>query len=153
MRALSTVMIASLLVGAAGCGTMTVTSADPTARLYARGRMLGKGTGEIKRRGTPETTVITAVSEDGRRSQAVAKREFTGFTFLTGLFTYGICLFACWEYPSAVFVPAAPAVAGGSFSVGPGGAAGEAGAQPANDPWLSPPAGWQAPKGQASGPQ
>ena len=139
MRTPRAFLVAALLATASGCGTMTVTSADPGARLYAGGRMLGKGTGEIKRRGTPESTTIVAVSPDGRRAQMVAKREFTGFTALTGLFTYGICLFACWEYPSAVMVPLP---AGGTFEGGDGQAL-----SAADDPWLRPPAGWQ-PRGQ-----
>ena len=149
MRRPTTLLLGSLLATTLGCGTMTVTAADPQARLYAGGRMLGKGHGEIKRRGTPESTIITAVSADGRRTQAVAKREFTGFTFLTGLFTYGICLFACWEYPSAVYIPMPVPAAGSGFD-GPAGAAGASagagaayGAPQAEDPWLKPPAGWQ----------
>ena len=128
-------LLATLAAG--GCGTVTVTATDPGARLYAGGRMLGRGTGEIRRRGAPETLTITAVTDDGRRSQTVTKREFTGFTLLTGIFTYGICLFACWEYPSAVLVavPPAPVYMGGGqhgFDAPP----------PGQDPWLTPPPGW-----------
>ena len=98
--------------------------------------MLGRGTGELRRRGAPESLIITAVTDDGRRSQTVTKREFTGFTLLTGIFTYGICLFACWEYPSAVLVavpPATPYMGGQhGFDAPP----------PGQDPWLTPPPGW-----------
>jgi hypothetical protein len=131
----------ALAAALGGCGTMRVTAADPSARLYAGGRMLGKGTGEIKRRGMPESTTITAVTEDGRRSQTVAKREFTAFTFFTGLFTYGICMFACWEYPSDIFiaVPPQPSYQG-------------VGAGNPDDLWLRPPAGWQPKAGTTPAP-
>jgi hypothetical protein len=140
MRARYLLPMVALATALAGCGTMQVTAADPSARLYAGGRMLGRGHGEIKRRGTPETTIIIARTDDGRRSQTTVKREFTAFTFFTGLFTYGICLFACWEYPSAVFV-ALPAQTAEPNQSTPAGNA--------DDLWLSPPAGWQ-PKGETS---
>ncbi|HEY0706335.1 MAG TPA: hypothetical protein VGG33_06035 [Polyangia bacterium] len=134
MRAPALFLSAVLVSG--GCGTVSVMSTDPSARLYAGGRMLGQGTGQLTRRGTPESTTIVAVSQDGRRSQTVVKREFTGFTFLTGLFTYGICLVFCWEYPSVVLVGAPPqggyASGSASYAAGP-------------DPWLLPPPGYQPP--------
>jgi hypothetical protein len=122
-----------------GCGTASVMSTDPTARLYAGGRMLGKGTGQLQRRGLPGSTVVVAVSEDGRRSQTIAKREFTAFTFVTGLFTYGVCLIACWEYPSVILVGPPPTPYAGH----PGGYPPAQGAFAGPDPWLQPPAGWQ----------
>jgi hypothetical protein len=134
MRGRYLLPMVALATALGGCGTMRVTAADPSAKLYAGGRMLGRGTGEVKRRGTPETTTIIAMTDDGRRSHTTVKREFTAFTFFTGLFTYGICLFACWEYPSAVFV-ALPAEAPPQNQSTPAGNA--------DDRWLRPPAGWQ----------
>lgn len=130
MRRAVCLLLATILLAGTGCGTVVVTSTDPTARLYAGGRMLGRGTGELRRRGTPESTTITAISEDGRRAQTIARREFTGVTFLAGLFTYGICLIACWEYPSVVLVDLPPAAAPHQSEYG-------------SDPWLIPPPGWQ----------
>ena len=51
---------------------------------------------------------MVVASEDGRRETTQVKREFTAATFVLGLFTYGICLVTCWEYPGMVFVPIAP---------------------------------------------
>ncbi|HEY0711420.1 MAG TPA: hypothetical protein VGF45_02010 [Polyangia bacterium] len=132
--------VLAITLAASGCGTVTVMSADPSARLYAGGRVLGQGSGQLTRRGLPETTTIVAVSHDGQRAQAVVKREFTAVTFLTGLLTYGVCLIACWEYPSVVMVGPPPVPYGhhpASFYPPPPAGAG------APDPWMQPPPGWQ----------
>ena len=152
MRRPACLLLAATLVAGAGCGTVTVTSNDLTARLYAGGRMLGRGTGELQRRGTPEKTTIIAVSEDGRRAQTVVKREFTGVTLLGGLLTYGICLIACWEYPSVVLVafpPLAPYQDAFGQAYEPPHEQGAYGSAWGNDPWMQPPPGWQSNTGQA----
>jgi hypothetical protein len=137
----------AVAISLGGCGTVRITAADPNARLFAGGRSLGRGTGEISRRGMPGSTIIVAVSEDGRRSQTIARREFTAFTFVTGLFTYGICMFACWEYPSDVVVPLAAQPA--SEALG----ARRMDAQQMDALWLNPPPGWTPrSKAPAAGP-
>jgi hypothetical protein len=106
----------------------------------ADGRMLGKGHGEVTRRGFPGSTRVVVKTDDGRQGELVVKREFTAMTLVMGLFTYGVCLIACWEYPDTVLVPLppdGPATATAGYA--------PPGAPPAADPWLTPPAGWQPP--------
>ena len=139
------VAIALASAAATGCGTTTIMTNEPSARIFADGQMLGKGQAELTQRGTPGSTTVIVKTDDGRHAQQVISRKFTGFTFLTGLFTYGICFFACWEYPGSVMVPLAPAPAHDP-SLGPA-PAGEG----AVDPWLQPPQGWK-PKEPVAGP-
>jgi hypothetical protein len=134
VRGVALAVVAGLALGAGGCGTTMVMTNEPTARVFADGRLIGKGQGEIDQRGTPGSTTVTVQAEDGRRGQTVISRRFTGFTFLTGLFTYGICFFACWEYPSSVMVMVPPP----QYTPAPGYAA-----PPGVDPWLMPPPGWR----------
>lgn len=124
-----------LLALASGCGSTQVLTDDPQARIYADGRMIGKGRGELPLRGFPGSTTVVVASEDGRRESTQVKRQFTAATFVLGLFTYGICLVTCWEYPGMVFVPIAPGVPSASSSWQSG--------QAPVDPWLQPPAGYQ----------
>jgi hypothetical protein len=118
-----------LVLAIAGCGTTDIVTTDPGARIIVDGRHLGRGHAEISQTGLPESSTVMVVSEDGRREMRVIERRFTGTTLLAGLFTYGICLVACWQYPDTVFVPL------------PGGARtpyGQ-GAPVPYDPWLQPP--------------
>jgi hypothetical protein len=130
-----------LLALASGCGSTQVLTDDPRARIFADGRMIGQGRGELTMRGLPSSTTVVVASEDGRRETAQIKRQFTAVSLVLGLFTYGVCLLACWEYPATVFVPIAPRVpdAGGW----PQGQAPGATAAAPVDPWLQPPMGWQ----------
>ena len=119
-----------LALVAAGCGTTQIITTEPTARIFVDGRAIGRGQAEIDKRGTPATAQVVIQTEDGRRERQLIHRRFTGTTFLFGLFTYGVCLIACWEYPDAVFIPLpAPRAV-----LHPG----------EGDPWLSPPPGWHA---------
>src|SRR4051812_43595183 len=120
-----------LLAAVSGCGTTTIISGDPTALIVADGRVLGRGHGELGRRGTPGSTVVIARSDDGRQQTQRVSRQFTSTTLMAGLLTDGICLIACWEYPETVYLPPAPA----PFET-PGSA-------PGGDPWLTPPPGWR----------
>jgi hypothetical protein len=144
MRTRNSIVGLAVAISLGGCGTMRITAADPNAQLFAGGRPLGRGTGEISRRGMPGSTTIIAVSPDGRRGQTTARREFTAFSFITGMFTYGICMFACWEYPSDVYVPlpAQPASPG----------LGTQQLQQLDDLWLNPPPGWTPPKAKTPAP-
>lgn len=120
-----------------GCGTTTVITNDPMARIYVDGRMLGRGRGEMNQRGLPGSTQVTVKSDSGQQESQMIERRFTLVTFLTGLISYGVCLIACWEYPSTVYV-ALP----GLPEVGPGGFPVANGRYGAPDPWLMPPPGW-----------
>jgi hypothetical protein len=134
-----------LLALASGCGSTQILTDDPQARIYADGRMIGKGKGELTKRGFPGGTTVVVASEDGRRETTQVKREFTVATLVLGLFTYGICLVTCWEYPGMVFVPIAPRVPYANSYGPPGQPPGAPGA-PATapvDPWLQPPPGYQ----------
>jgi hypothetical protein len=95
----------ALVLAIAGCGTTDIITTDPGAQIIVDGRHLGRGHGEIAQTGLPETSTVVVVSEDGRRETLVIERHFTGTTLLAGVFTYGICLIACWQYPDTVFVP------------------------------------------------
>ena len=131
-----------LLALAAGCGSTQIVTDDPRARIYADGRMIGQGRGDLTKRGFPGGTTVIVASEDGRRESTQVRRQFTAATFVLGLFTYGICLVTCWEYPDMVYVPIAPRVPGANGFGPPGQLPGAAG--PVLDPWLQPPPGWQA---------
>jgi hypothetical protein len=122
----------------AGCGTTNIYTSDPGARVIADGQTLGRGQGQLTRRGFPSSTQVVVKTDDGRQGELRIRREFTGVTFLMGLFTYGVCLVACWEYPDTVFIP----LPGGTT---PGYGPAPVGAPPAVDPWLTPPPGWHPP--------
>jgi hypothetical protein len=136
-----------LLALAGGCGSTQVLTDDPRARIYADGRMIGKGTGELTRRGFPGSTTVVVATEDGRRETTQVKREFTAATLVFGLLTYGICLVTCWEYPSLVLIPVAPRGGQASAYAPPGQAGPPAdGWGATGDPWLQPPPGYQPPR-------
>jgi hypothetical protein len=125
-----------------GCGTTHIYTTDPSARVMANGETLGRGQGQLTRRGFPSSTQVLVKTEDGRQGEVRVRREFTGVTLLLGLVTYGVCLLACWEYPDTVFVP----LPGGPT---PGYGPTPAGGPGAADPWLMPPPGWQPPAGKS----
>jgi hypothetical protein len=131
-------------LGVAGCGTTRIVTSDPTARIFVDGQLLGRGLGELTRRGAPGTTTVTAKTDDGRQEQTTIKRRFTEWTFLGGLFTYGICFVFCWEYPDTVLVSLpAPAHQGPQGGEPPSGGFGAPPQGGAVDPWLVAPPGWQ----------
>jgi hypothetical protein len=122
-----------LVLAIAGCGTTDIITTDPGARIVVDGLQVGRGHGEITQTGWPGSSTVAVVSEDGRRETRVIQRRFTSTTLLLGMFTDGICLLACWQYPDTVFVPL------------PGGAptAYGQGAPAPYDPWLQQPPAWQ----------
>ncbi len=132
--------IAALLLASLGCGTTQIVTAEPTASIFVDGRSVGQGRATIDKRGTPGSARVLVKAPDGRTRESVIQRNFTGFTLLAGLFTYGICLAACWEYPDTVFValPLPPPVAPSPTADAPGA-----------DPWTIPPPGWhRSPEGE-----
>jgi hypothetical protein len=129
------VVMALLASGAAGCGSTQILTTEPDARIFVDGRALGQGHASIDKRGTPGSTTVVVKTADGRQQQSVVERSFTGTTLVAGLFTYGICLFACWEYPDTVFIPLPESPrATASLPLATAAAA---------DPWMTPPAGWR----------
>jgi hypothetical protein len=141
-------VVALLMILTAACGTTHVVANDPGARVWVDGEMVGRGQGRVNQRGLPGSATVLVKSEDGRRQQASMSRSFTITTFLLGFITYGVCWLACWEYPGSLLVelpggavpPGGPAPGGYATAPGSGGA----------DPWLQPPAGWQAGASPAS---
>jgi hypothetical protein len=132
MKAACLILAAALLVATAGCGTARIYTNDPDARIYVDGRMVGKGQGEIRRRGMPGSSTIVVKTADGRRTTKQIRRRFTGTTFVIGLFTYATGFLFAWEYPDefvAVEQPAASAPATSDWGAGA-------------DDWNQPPPGW-----------
>jgi hypothetical protein len=140
----SALVLLSLMAASAGCGTTQIVTTDPSARVVADGRTLGRGQGQLTRRGFPGSTNVVARTDDGRQGELVLRRQFTALTLVLGLFTYGVCLVACWEYPDTVMVPLPPPASG--YPAAPGAAP-----PAAVDPWLQPPPGWQPPSEKPAG--
>jgi hypothetical protein len=128
---LALVLVAAL--ASASCGTSRIVASDPSARILVDGRVVGRGQGELTRIGPPGSSVIQVKTDDGREQQQVVHRSFTIATFVVGLFTYGVCLIACWTYPDTVFMQLPPPMTPYA----------PPGAPVAADPWLQPPPGWQ----------
>ena len=138
-RFTAAVLLAVVAGGVSGCGTTTILTTEPSARVMADGQVLGRGQGQLTRRGFPGSTSVVVKTDDGRQGEMLVRRQFTALTLVMGLFTYGICLVACWEYPDTVFVQ----LPGGAPVYGAPPAATLAGPGAGVDPWLVPPDGWQ----------
>jgi hypothetical protein len=136
-----TIALALSLLAPFGCGTTQVMTDDPTARIWANGQMIGRGHGELQKRGSWETTSLMVRAEDGRQQVTTVKRSITGLTVVGAIFTYGLCLLFCWEYPDTVWASLPSRQGGFNYADGGGG----------GDPWMTPPPGWQ-PKSRAVSP-
>jgi hypothetical protein len=121
----------------AGCGTTQIVASDPQAFIAVDGVPVGRGVASVKKNGLPGTSIVTAKTEDGRRADQPMSRSFGWTAGLLGFITYGVCFFACWEYPDMVYLvlPSPPRLDIRSGWDAPGG--------PAQDPWLLPPPSWQ----------
>jgi hypothetical protein len=117
----------------AGCGTTQVISNDPQARIIVDGVPKGQGIATVTKVGFPGSSQFIAETNDGRKTRQTISRSFAWTTALFGLFTYGICLIACWEYPETVFLYLPP----------PPSAQGEVTSDGTADPWLLPPTNWK----------
>ena len=132
MKPLVFLLLATL---ASACGTTTIISPDPYARIWVDGELVGQGQAQVRKRGFPGSATVKVQTEDGTTSQQTISRSFTLTTFALGLVTYYTCMFACWEYPDTVFVRLrGPADEPRSRKV---------------DRWSLPPAGWAALPGSA----
>lgn len=143
-RSIAVFSIAALCLTA--CGTTSIVTTDPQARIVVDGETVGRGQGQIRQRGLPFSAQILVKTDDGREQRARAARSFTVVTFLLGFISYGVCWVACWEYPNVVFVDL-PKRTGG-YEPSPSASAAGA-ATPGVDPWLAPPPGWQPTKAPA----
>jgi hypothetical protein len=124
-----TTLALALALGTAACSPTKIVSSDPMATIIADGRM-SKGQLEIGRYGLPGSETVIVRNNAGHEQRAELKRRFTGLTLLTGLFTYGVCLLFCWEYPETLLVQMPTERTQSSWDDGPG------------DPWLQAPAGY-----------
>lgn len=131
-------LVLTLTIASGGCGTTTVLSNDRQARIFVNGEMIGRGQGTINKRGTSGDAQVVVKTPDGRSERQQISRSFTAMTFVLGLFTYGVCFIACWEYPDTVFVSLEERPQS-SWEVGG-----------ANDPWMQPPPGWTPPPASAT---
>ena len=86
---------------AVGCGTMTVRTNHPQAKIYVDGQFVGEGQAHISSMGPPKTSTIR-VSHNGRSVEHHVKRSFTLVTFLTGMMTYATGFAWAWEYPENI---------------------------------------------------
>ena len=134
MRTLALAAAASLALS--GCATTRIYTDDPEARVYANGKEIGRGHGELRQWGPPHTAEVWARAPDGRRGRLHVKRHFGFGALALGVVTYGVCWFACWQYPETVYLrldePPARTVPVASWDVVPA----------VEDPWMAPPAGW-----------
>ncbi len=128
-----------LALAASACGTTRVVTNVPNARIYVDGVEVASN--ELRMRGAPGTTTIEVVAPDGRRMLKQVRRSFTGFTFMAGLFTYGVGFFAAWELPGAVMFYFDESQPVASWDNRPGSAAGATG----GDAWQTPPSGHTSP--------
>jgi hypothetical protein len=103
-------LVLALALAAAACGTTRIVASDRQAAIYIDGELAGRGSAELRRRGGPGAFDVEVRARDGRRASRRVSRSITGTTVVGALFTYGICLLACWELPSevAIDLPAAP---------------------------------------------
>ena len=134
-------MRAALLVALAlttACGTTTIRAHGARdAKIFVNGTYAGRGEATIQRRGGSESSTIRVEAADGRTGQTTISRSFTGKTLFLAIITYGICAFACKDYPEDVEVRLDQAPTGPAAGSGWGDAPG------ALDPWLQAPPGWQ----------
>jgi len=126
-----------LAAAVAGCGTTQITTSDPGARIFVDGEYVGRGRGEVTRRGPPGRATVLVRTDGGERAQATMRRSFGVTTFLLGLVSYLVCWVACWEYPESLYVSLPQHHPGPSWGGGV-------------DPWLQPPAGWTPPAASAA---
>jgi len=131
------------LVSLAGCGTTQIIASDPQALILVDGQPLGRGMASVGQTGLPGTVQVVAKTEDGRSVTQPMSRSFGWTAGLLGFVTYGVCFFACWQYPGALYLalptPLAP-YAPDSVGWNTPGAS-----RAFQDPWTTPPEGWQGP--------
>ena len=135
----STLLLGTLATLSVGCGTTQIIASDPQAFITVDGVTVGRGVASVQKTGLPGTVQVSAKTEDGRRAFQAMSRSFGWPAGLLGFFTYGVCFFACWQYPDMVYLalPSPPQLdASGGW--------GAPYSPPQNsDPWLQPPPGWQ----------
>ena len=121
----------------AGCGTTQIVASDPQAFISVDGVMVGRGMASVEKTGLPGTVHVVAKTDDGRVAIQPMRREFGWTAGLLGFVTYGVCFFACWQYPDSLYMvlPSPPRLnTPGGWDAPP--------AQ-TQDPWLVAPPSWQ----------
>jgi len=134
-----TLLLGSLVTVLVGCGTTQIIASDPQASITVDGVPLGRGMASVQKTGLPGSVLVTAKTEDGRSSHQIMSRSFGWTAGVLGFVTYGVCFFACWQYPDMLMVtlPSPTRVERGSGWNAPGSPLEN------SDPWLLPPPGWQ----------
>ncbi len=94
----------SCVLGLSACGTTSIVTNDPQARIFLNGEHLGQGQATLTKRGIWGGGELLVKTPDGRRKTQAVSRSFGVVTFLLGFITYGVCWAVCWEYPDVVFV-------------------------------------------------
>ncbi len=104
-KALKHFFILILAIIISGCGTTDIYVPHSDVDIYINNVQKGKGTAEITRTGVPKKKHITAKYEGQLVGEKTIKRKFNLLTGIVGLYTYGIGLIFCWQYPNTVYVP------------------------------------------------
>ncbi|HET6611894.1 MAG TPA: hypothetical protein VFG83_07905 [Kofleriaceae bacterium] len=127
------------IVALVGCGgTTQIVTNDPSARIYVDGAMVGTGTAEITKSGTPQSAEITVKTADGRKATRLIDREVSAGGWVLCLMTYGIGCAVFQSYPDTVTVLLPEKAATNSWDGG--------------DVWTKPPPGWTGPAGASTAP-
>ncbi len=100
MRPFVLLAVLALSIATAGCGTTTILTNDMSGRITVNGEVVGRGHGEITKRGPWGDATVVVQAPDGRRARRTISRSFTATTFLLGF----ACWLFCWEYPDVVLV-------------------------------------------------
>jgi len=135
----TTLLLGTLAALSAGCGTTQIVASDPQALITVDGVPSGRGMASVQKTGFPGSVTVQAKTDDGRSAFQPMSRSFGWPAGLFGFFTYGVCFFACWQYPDVVYLvlPSPPrwdAPGGWNAAGGPGWY---------QDPWIMPPPGWR----------
>ena len=141
-------LLATLAGLSAGCGTTQIVASDPRALITVDGANVGRGMATVQKTGLPGTARVVAKTEDGRRAVQPMSRSFGWTAGLLGIITYGVCFFACWQYPDTLYL----VLPSPSRLDSPGSGGWDVPGAPGQyqDPWLLPPSSWQPP-GQVEG--
>jgi len=132
-------LLGTLAASSAGCGTTQILANDPQALITVDGVPVGRGVASVQKTGLPGTVQVWAKTEDGRSTVQSMSRSFGWPAGLLGFITYGVCFFACWQYPDMIYLalPSPPRLEA------PGGWAAPGAPMQNMDPWLLPPPAWQ----------
>ncbi len=93
-----------LIIFNVGCGTTDIMVNNSNVDIYINGAHKGKGSVAIKRTGPPKKAHIKAKYKGYLVGETTIKRKMTSSTAIIGLFSYGLGLVFCWQYPDFLVV-------------------------------------------------